>query len=295
MSEIQVLFDTPMQLGECPLWNVEEEALYWVDIAGCVVHRHIPSTGAHQSWSMPSEPGCIARTNDGRVLVAMRSGLFILNTNSGALEKLTDAPYDGKTIRFNDGRCDAYGRLWAGTLYEPRGEALGSLYRIERGQINDMKMPVTVSNGLAFSTDNRVVYHADTSAHKITAYDFDVSTGQISNSRIFKQFSNDKSSSGYGGRPDGAAVDSENAYWCAMYEGGRLLRLSSSGEVLREISLPLRCPTMIAFGGPKLRTLYVTSARQNRPVSELEKLPYSGCVLALEVDVAGMPEPAYIV
>jgi sugar lactone lactonase YvrE len=98
----------------------------------------------------------------------------------------------------------------------------------------------------------------------------------------------------YGGRPDGAAVDVEGNYWCAMMEGGRLLRLSPGGEILREILLPARCPTMLAFGGPTLRTLYVTTARANRPEAELAQYPLSGCVLTLEVDVAGLPENFYI-
>jgi len=106
------------------------------------------------------------------------------------------------------------------------------------------------------------------------------------------QISMDKAQS-YGGRPDGGAVDSEGAYWCAMFEGGRILRFSPTGELLREIRLPVRCPTMIAFGGADLRTLYITTARSNRPDAELVQYPLSGCVLSLRVDVAGREEPAY--
>jgi sugar lactone lactonase YvrE len=226
------------------------------------------------------------------MIVAMRSGVVLLDTETGALMPVADAPYDPAKMRFNDGRCDAAGRFWAGTLYEPRDQPLGSLYCIERGAIRDAGKPVTVSNGLAFSIDNRTMYHADTTAHRIMAYDFDPATGSIGEGRLFKQFSTDRSH-GYGGRPDGAAVDCEDAYWCAMYEGGRILRLSPSGEVLREIAVPVRCPTMVAFGGPDLRTLYVTSARHNRPREEIAQYPLSGYVLALRVDVMGRPEPAY--
>jgi sugar lactone lactonase YvrE len=293
MDKIQALFATQMQLGECPLWHPDEQALYWVDIAGLAVHRHHPASGAHVSWTLPSEPGCIARSANGRLLVAMRSGLAMLDTGSGSLTPVAGAPYDTAKARFNDGRCDAAGRLWAGTMYEPRDQPLGSLFCVERGSTRDAGIPVTVSNGLAFSIDNRTMYHADTTAHTITAYDFDVVKGHIGVGRVFKQFSMDKSHN-YGGRPDGAAVDSEDAYWCAMYEGGRILRLAPSGDVLHEIALPVRCPTMIAFGGPDLRTLYITSARHNRPAAELAQHPLSGCVLALRVDVPGRPEPAYI-
>jgi sugar lactone lactonase YvrE len=293
MDAPQVLCDTPMQVGECPLWHPDEAVLYWIDIEGRAVHRHDPVRDAHRSWTLPSEPGCIARSANGGLLVAMRSGIVLLDTSSGSLTTIADAPYDVTKMRFNDGRCDAAGRLWAGTLYEPRDQALGSLFCIERGAIRDAGNRVTVSNGLAFSVDYRTLYHADTTAHRIMAYDFDLPNARIGAGRLFKQFSEDKSHN-YGGRPDGAAVDSENAYWCAMYEGGRLLRLSPSGEVLREIQLPVRCPTMIAFGGDDLRTLYITTVRHKRSDAELAQFPLSGCVLALRVDVPGRVEPAYI-
>jgi sugar lactone lactonase YvrE len=292
-GEIQVLYDTPMQLGETPVWHPDEAALYWIDIAGRAVHRHVPASGAHASWELPSEPGCIARSIDGKMIVAMRSGLSLLDTRSGALVPVADAPYDVDKVRFNDGRCDAAGRLWAGTMYEPRDTPAASLFCIERNTVRDALKPVTVSNGVAFSIDYCTMYHADTTAHTITAYDFDLPTGSIGEGRLFKAFSSERSH-GYGGRPDGAAVDSEDAYWCAMFEGGRILRLSPDGEVLREIALPVRCPTMVAFGGTDFRTLYITSSRHNRSLEELAQYPFSGCVLALRVDVPGRPEHAYL-
>jgi sugar lactone lactonase YvrE len=224
--------------------------------------------------------------------VALRSGLALLDTTSGELRHLADPPYDPAKLRFNDGRCDSAGRLWVGTIYEPRDQPLGALFRVERGKITDSGNRVTTSNGVAFSPDNRTLYHADTKEHRIMAYDFDPANGAIGAGRLFKQFSDDKINN-YGGRPDGAAVDSEGAYWCAMYEGGRILRLAPSGETLAEIALPLRCPTMIAFGGADLRSLYITSARRNRPPAELEQYPLSGHLLSLRVEVPGLHEPAY--
>jgi sugar lactone lactonase YvrE len=290
---IQAAFATPSLLGECPIWHPDEAALYWIDIAGRAVHRLHPASGRHRSWDMPSEPGCIARCADGGLVVAMRSGLALLDTVTGDLASVADAPYDVSRVRFNDGRCDARGRLWVGTLYEPRDQPGGTLFCVERSVVRDVCHPVTVSNGVAFSIDGCTLYHADTTAHRISAYPFDVSTGSVGRGRTFRQFSADRQKD-YGGRPDGAAVDSEDAYWCAMYEGGRLLRLSPMGETLEEIPLPVRCPTMIAFGGSDLKTLYVTTARHNRSDEELQQFPLSGCVLALQVDVPGRIEPAYI-
>ncbi len=293
MENIQAILPARMQLGECPLWHAQQATLYWIDIDGCAVHRFHPESGEHHAWTMPSEPGCIAINASGGLIVALRSGLLLLNTANGQLTPVADPPYDPASMRFNDGRCDAAGRLWVGSIYEPRDHPHAALYCIERGGIRDSGKRATVSNGVAFSPDNKTLYHADTTSHSINAYGYDVATGNIAGTRLLKQFSTDKLNN-YGGRPDGAAVDSEGAYWCAMYEGGKILRLSPSGIVLREISLPVRCPTMIAFGDNDLRTLYITTASKNRPAAELEQFPLSGCVLSLRVDVAGLVEHAYL-
>ena len=173
---IQPVLPIRMQLGECPLWHAAEAALYWIDIDGRAVHRTIPASGAHQQWDMPSEPGCIAIRAAGGLLVALRSGLAVLNTRSGELTPVADAPYDQGTTRFNDGRCDAAGRLWVGSIYEPRDHAHAALYCIERDEISDSGKRATVSNGVAFSPDNKILYHADTTTHRIFAYDYDVRT-----------------------------------------------------------------------------------------------------------------------
>lgn len=293
-DQLQVITDTPMLVGECPLWHPQEAVLYWIDIDGYAVHRFDPLSRARHSWPMPSEPGCIAWCASGGLLVALRNGLMLLDTDSGKLTAVAPAPYDTEKLRFNDGRCDAAGRLWVGTLYETRDRPGGSLFCVERGVIRDSGSAVTVSNGVAFSADNGTLYHTDTTAHRITAYDFESASGQLFHPRLFKQFASDKTAPDYGGRPDGAAVDSEGAYWCAMFEGSRLLRLSATGAVLSEIRLPVRCPTMIAFGGHDLRTLYITSASHNRSAAELDLYPLSGHVLAMEIEIAGLPEHAYV-
>ncbi len=276
------------------MWHAEEDSLYWIDIAACVVHRLHITSKTHRSWSLPSAPGCIARNATGGLVVALRTGLVHLNTDTGTITPLLPAPYDTNLIRFNDGRCDAMGRLWCGSIYEPRGQALATLYRIEHNTLKDMHHAVTTSNGVAFTVDQHQMFHSDTPSHRINIYDFDLATGQTSNGHLFHQFNADKSAPDYGGRPDGAAVDSENAYWCAMYEGGRLLRLAPTGKILQEIPLPVRCPTMLAFGGHDLRTLYITSVRDKRPAEELEQYPHSGCLLSFRVDVPGQLEYAYI-
>jgi sugar lactone lactonase YvrE len=294
-AHIEVAFDAPMQVGECPVWHPAEASLYWVDIDGFTVHRLHPASGAHRAWRMASEPSAIAIHAEGGLMVSTRKGFVHLDTNSGAMRDLLPAPYDTATTRFNDGCVDPAGRFWVGTLFEPRNAQAAEMYCLDKGALRRVwSGGMTVSNGLAFSPDQRTMYHSDTTSHRIDCYDYDLTSGAVSNVRRFQQFSTDKKASDYGGRPDGAAVDSEGAYWCAMYEGGRVLRFSPQGQLLREVRLPLRCPTMMAFGGDDLRTLYITSASSGRSPAELQQYPLSGRVLSMRVDVPGRIEPAYL-
>jgi sugar lactone lactonase YvrE len=240
-----------------------------------------------------SEPAALALHAQGGLVVALRRGFVHFNPNDGSVTDIAPAPYNTATTRFNDGRVDAAGRFWVGTIYEPRDAQAAEMYCLDKGQVRlKWSGGMMNSNGLAFSLGGHRVYHADTAAHRINRYQFDAGEGSAEKPQLFHQFMSDKNSPRYGGRPDGAAVDSEGNYWCAMFEGGRLLKFGPDGSQLAEVVLPLRCPTMPAFGGDDLRTLYVTSAGQ-RPAAELEQYPLSGRLLAIRVDVAGRVENAY--
>ncbi len=283
----------PALLGESPFWHPDEAALYWCDIPGRALHRWHPETTTHRHWALPSEPGCCVPMPGGQLLLAMRDGLFRFDPRTGGRERLAAPPYDPETERFNDGKADPQGRLWVGTIYEPRAPPRAALYRWAGGRLDRMAGGVTVSNGLAFSPDGRTLYWSDTTAHRIHALDLDAAAGTVSRQRLFAEFarkSADPELGPYGGRPDGAAVDVEGAYWVALFEGQRLLRLAAGdGRLLQEVPLPVRCPTMPCLGGPDLRTLYLTTARHNRPPEELAAQPWAGCVLHMRVDVPGLP------
>lgn len=293
-DDINVAWGSPMQVGESPLWHAREQALYWVDIDGKAVHRLEINSGAHAQWDMPAEPSALALNSGGGLVVALRSGFAHLDTASGSLNSIADAPYDTATTRFNDGKVDPAGRFWVGTIFEPRTSPAAEMFVLEKGQVRKVwSGGMTVSNGLAFSPDGRRMYHADTTTHRVDHFDFDAASGAIAGPHAFQRFSTDKANN-YGGRPDGAAVDSDGNYWCAMFEGGKVLQIAPSGAILREIALPLRCPTMVTFGGPDLRTLYITSASHNRSKEEVAAWPLTGCVLSVRVDVAGRQEPEYV-
>lgn len=283
----------PALLGESPFWHPDEAALYWCDIPGRTLHRFHPGEGQHRQWPLPSDPGCIAPLPGGALLLACRDGLWRFDPAGGERTLVAAPPYDPRHERFNDGKADAAGRLWVSTIYEPRDAARARLYRHAGGRLEVMAEGFTVGNGLAFSPDGRTLYCSDTTSHRIFAFDFDGVEGRISQRRVLAHWTPKPSGSplaGYGGRPDGAAVDAEGALWVAMFEGQRLLRLApDDGRVLQELALPVRCPTMPCFGGPDLRTLYITTARDKRPAEELAAQPLAGRVLSLRVAVAGLP------
>ena len=291
MSGWQVLPVPPSLLGESPFWHPDEAALYWCDIPGRHLHRWVPATATHTLWAFDSEPACCAPLPGGDLLIAFRDGLFRFNPATGERQPLAAPPYDPTQQRFNDGKADPQGRFWVGTLDEAR-QPQAALYRWAASGLQRQLGDITVSNGLAFSPDGATLYRSDTTLHRIFALDFDGPAGSLSQQRVFAEFpvkQPGQDLASYGGRPDGAAVDAEGAYWCAMFEGQRLLRFAPDGTLVQELPLPVRCPTMPCFGGPDLRTLFVTTARQNRPDCELAAQPWAGSVLSLRVDVPGLP------
>jgi sugar lactone lactonase YvrE len=287
-SPFECVLDAKASLGECPLWSVDEQVLYWVDINAPSLNRFDPRSGDNEAWPMSQSIGCFGLRAGGGFVAAMRDGIWLVERGGKLQRKLADAPYDTASHRFNDGRVDAQGRLWAGSMNERRDGYSGQLYRLDADHRLTAMIPgIMISNGLAWSPDRRTMYHADTVKREITAWDFDGTSGDISNRRVFAQLEAERD------RPDGAAVDSEGCYWSAFYSAGKVVRLSPRGERLSEYPLPAMCPTMCAFGGPDLRTLYVTSARQRREPEELDRLPHSGGIFAMRVDVPGLPEPIF--
>ncbi|HEX4510534.1 MAG TPA: SMP-30/gluconolactonase/LRE family protein, partial [Burkholderiaceae bacterium] len=269
----------------------DEQALYWCDIAGRAVNRYVPATGEHRQWPLPCEPSAIAPRPDGGLVVAQRDGIFRLDTGTGERERIAAAPYDQTLQRFNDGKADPQGRFWVGTIHEKRAPE-ASLYCLTLDRLDRVFDGATNSNGLAWSPDGATMYWSDTRLSTIFAFDFDPDAGDLAHRRVFARFDarrEDEPLETYGGRPDGGAVDRAGCYWAAMFEGQRLVRLAPDGTLLQSVPLPVRCASMPCFGGPDLRTLYVTTTRDKRPADELAAQPWAGCVLETRVEVPGLP------
>ena len=292
----------PSVLGESPFWHPQEQMLYWADIAGCKLHRLNPFMGDVATWAMPSEPGCFAPAKSGGFIIALRDRIVRSQAWGGELQTLSMIDHDAATTRSNDGKCDATGRFWVGTMFEPRTAPNAQLLCWNASALQLKQTNAIVANALAFSPDGKTVYWADTPQHTIWAWDFEVATSAMTNQRIFKQFtakpdgwvSGMPANGGYGGRPDGAAVDVQGNLWVAMFEGKRVVQLSPKGEELQSIEAPVTTCTMPAFGGGDMQTLYLTSARHNRVEAELAREPQMGCVFSLRVDTAGMPVNFYV-
>lgn len=293
MSSYQVIARGPDRVGESPVWDERLQALWWVDIESRCVRRWLSATRAVASWVLPERIGCIALADDGRLIAAMESRIVAARLDeagSAALEDLAVVAHPGAGMRFNDGRCDAAGRLWVGSMVMDmsQGLALGGLYCLdERGLTGPYVEGLYTSNGSAFSPDARTFYLSDSHplSQQIWAFDFDLAQARLSNRRPFVDMR------AWPGRPDGAAVDSQGCYWICANDAGLVHRFSPAGELLQSVPVPFPKPAMCCFGGEGWRTLFVTSIVPADPALDTHLM--SGAVIALQVGVAGRPEPRF--
>lgn len=286
---IERITTDPDLLGECPVWDPDSDVLWWVDIEGRAIRRYAAGPGTLESRELEGRPGSLALTaQPGRLLVAMEHQVGWFEWDSGSWEPWLDLESGGTGNRLNDGRCDPVGRFWVGSMFERTadGRSRGVLHRLDpSGVASSLRTGIGVSNGLAFPADGRTMYHADTFRDIVWSYDYDLASGERWNERVFADYRD------LPGRPDGACIDADGCYWTACVFGSAVARLTPDGDVDRVIELPVVCPTMPAFGGPGLSTLFVTSLREEGATPA--DSPYDGHLLALDVGVSGIPEPRF--
>jgi len=279
------------QLGECPTWSPSESRLYWVDIDGRAVHRFDPATGIDEQRAMPGRPGSLALTQTaGRLLVAIEDRLTFVDWDTGRVTDWVVLEAEGAGTRLNDGRCDPTGRFWVGSMTDKQAEngGTGTLHRVESdGTATAIRTGIGVSNALAFAPDARTMYFADTHRDVVWAFDFDADSGTPTNERVFLDFRD------LPGRPDGACVDADGCYWVACVYGFAIIRVTPAGVVDRQISVPVPKPTMPAFGGPSMSTLFVTTIGGGGSHEVDPAYPESGGIFALETDFRGVPETPF--
>ncbi len=286
---IEAVVDAKATIGESPTWSAPEHALYWIDVKEPALFRYDPASGAQRSWAVTSDIGGFALLAGGSgAVVALRKGVFRLDFTSGSLTRLAPPPYDPALLRFNEGACDGTGRFWVGVMFDPLDKSAqppqrSSLHSFTLdGGLRPEPDAAELHNGMAWSPDGRVFYLSHSNRREILAHEFDPANGRIGPRRRFAEIPEAL------GLPDGAAVDTEGGYWCALHGGGRLRRYRPDGSCDRDIELPVSQPTMCAFGGENLDELYVTSARDKLAPEQLEREPLAGALFRVRPGMRGI-------
>ena len=272
-------------LGEGPLWDTRVDTLYWVDIMGAAVFARAGGSPEPTRIDVGAQVGCLGLTGDPRVLVAgMRTGRHLLETSTGSLTFLADPEADRPACRFNVGSVDPAGGFWTGSLEDGETRPVGRLYRLGAdGTYTVADEGFFCSNGIDWSPDGRWMYFVDSRARVIYRYAFDVGSAAIGDRKVFVD------TSALAGIPDGLRVDSAGNVWCAFWDGAQVTRFSPEGGVAEQVPVPVPRPTSVAFGGPDLRTMYLTSASIGLTGDQLTRWPLSGSVLRHDVEVPGRP------
>ncbi len=280
----ECVFERPSLLGEGPCWDPARQGLLWVDIEQQVVCLFDPASGTNKMWNIGSEVGFAVPTTSGDIVCGTRDGIVRLDTDSGDVDHVVDPETDMPRNRFNDGKCDPQGRLWAGTLSDDR-QPVASLYRIDGNfQVDRVVERVTVSNGMAWSRDHRTMYYIDSQTFRVDAFDFDADSGSISNRRPVINIPEDY------GKPDGMTIDVDGMLWVALFRGHCVTRWNpETAEMLARVEVPVANVTSCCFGGHDLDTLYITSARAGLDEESLEEQPLAGSLFSVQPGVTGMP------
>jgi sugar lactone lactonase YvrE len=242
-------------LGEGAVWDAASRRLIWVDISGRSIHYHDPVTRRDASIALDQPPGVAIPRHEGGLVIALGRGFAFL-TEDCRLEQIASVPDSGIPVRMNDGNCDSAGRFWAGTMGIGGELGAGSLYRLDPDRtVTRVLTDVTISNGIDWSPDDRLMYYVDTAERRVDVFDFDPATGAIEGRRTFVAIEDAV-------LPDGLTVDAKGGVWVACWGGAAIRRFTPDGLLDCIVSVPTRNVTSCAFGGEALDELYVTSARE---------------------------------
>lgn len=281
---VKLVWEVGALLGEGPLWCPEEQALWFVDIKGGAVHRHCPGTGTNESFATGGKPSFIVPASGGGMIVGSEGAIYRLTGGQFADRVAAiDMPAHNRT---NDATVDALGRLWLGTMDDDEAQETGALYCLDRGDLHAMPARAIVTNGPAVSADARTLYFVDSARRRIWRYA--IGDGpSIASPELFLQL--DEAD----GHPDGVVLDSEDCLWVALWDGWGVRRYAPDGTLLLHVDLPCARVTKLAFGGPDLRTAFVTTARTGLDEGQLAKQPLAGGLFAFDAPAAGRPLPNY--
>jgi sugar lactone lactonase YvrE len=264
------------KLGESPIWNPKEHAVYWTDIEEQRIFRYDSLTKHFSSFELPCKVGSLGLVEEGGLILAVEDGFAFWNSNGNTIEMIAQTIPGGSPCMMNDGKVDPMGRFWAGSK-GPKG--LSNLWFLEKQKVTKVLTCLGISNGLDW--ESKVFYFTDSLDARIYRYDYDLASGQITNPSVF--FESPK------GVPDGLCLDVEGNVWTAIWDGWRVLQLSPTGKILQVVDVPVQRPTSLCFGGPAFQTLFITSASVDLSDEELAAQPLAGDLFAIETKIPGRP------
>lgn len=284
-KQLQVVVDAKSSLGEGPIWLADDNKILWVDILGKMIHLFTPKTGMLRTIRTEQYVGTVVPTNRRKLLCAMHHGLYFLDLKSECLEPIADPEEGLPDNRFNDGKCDTTGRFWAGTMSMKGQAKAGALYCLDCDlSLRKAIDGVSISNGIGWSPDNKVMYYIDTPTREVAQFSFQSDNGEISNRKIALIIPDDT------GVPDGMTVDSEGMIWVAHWGGSRVTRWNPiTGKQLDQVDLPVSQVTSCCFGGANLDVLFITTARSGLTEEQLMEQPLAGGLFAIKLEVSGLP------
>jgi sugar lactone lactonase YvrE len=274
----EIVVSHKCMLGEGPIWDDHRKTVCWVDILHGAIHEYSPAQHVFKSISTGQMIGAIGLCRDGNFVAAMKNGFGMVNRNSGTVRLISNPEPDLPGNRFNDGKCDPAGRFWAGTMSHTDEPGKGSLYTLDKNFSVSKKMEnVSISNGMAWSPDHKTFYYIDTPTFNVTAFDFDIISGEICNPRIIIRVSQKD------GSPDGMTIDQQGMLWIAHWDGWQVTRWNpDTGEKIYTIPLPVARVTSCCFGGDGLGDLYISSARIGLNDDQLKKQPQAGSLFVIK-------------
>jgi sugar lactone lactonase YvrE len=288
-NEIELVVDAKASLGEGPCWDSQNQLLYWVDINNKKVCIYNPNTNDNKEIKLDQQVGAIVLRNSGGAILAMEKGFYSLDLETNTLQHIVDPERHIPENRFNDGKVDPQGRFWAGTMSQSAEEGKGSLYCLHTDVSYEKKVShLTISNGLAWSPNHQYMYLIDSPTGKVSRFDYDLQTGDISNREVVIKFPE-----GVGG-PDGMTIDEEGMLWIAHWGGARISRWNpDTGKQIDEIAIPALNVTSCTFGGADFNELYITTARADTGEEDLAKYPHAGGVFKIVTDTRGGPSYSF--
>ena len=283
-----IVFDGRATLGEGPVWDAEQQWLVWLDILPGLVHRFDPAAGTDHVLRVGKPVGSAGLRRDGGLVLAVEDGFALLDPGWQRLVQVAVVEHPGPRARFNEGKCDPAGRFLAGTMAYDLTPGAGSVYRLGADlAVTKLLHGVTISNGLAWTTDGATLYYIDSPTQGVDAFDYDAETGRLGNRRRVVDIP------AAAGQPDGMTLDTDGCLWVALYGGSAVRRYTPDGRLDTVLPFPASNITCPAFGGPGLGVLYVTSARDGLSERELAAQPHAGALFAAEVGARGLPTPRF--